>query len=97
MRQEVIEEFLNDVKVELEESANEIYAFLEEREAGETGEICVPSGKITFIHSDDSIVRVVLEIGGEVIGMSWDNPVTDETSSDDLEYWISDLVEDMWK
>ena len=95
MKYEIIQEFLNEVRVELEEYADEIYTFLEEREVGETGEICVPSGKITFIHKDDLIVRVVLEIGGEVIGMPWDNPVTNETSSDDLEYWISDLVRDM--
>lgn len=96
MKYAIIQEFLNEVRVELEEYADEIYTFLEEREVGETGEICVPSGKITFIHGDDLIVKVVLEIGGEVISMSWDNPVTNETSSDDLEYWISDLVKDMY-
>ena len=96
MKYEIIQEFLNEIREELEEYADEIYTFLEEREVGETGEICVPSGKITFIHDDDLIVKVVLEIGGEVISMSWDNPVTNETSSDDLEYWISDLVKDMY-
>lgn len=97
MTYEFIQKFLDEVRVELEEYADEIYTFLEEGEVGEPGEICAPSGKITFAHLDDSTIEVELELETEeeVIKMSWDNPVTDETSSDDLEYWIADLVRDM--